>query len=474
MGTGGGVVGSNTAPSVFASLARGAEAALAQSASRGWALGGTVDAGTDPSYPLPGTYQPVPGLLEFDMRTLAFRNLTSPEMISALGGPHRSTVQGAVGQYIGGWGAREEKRQGGGEGEDGLVFFMAGTRPGVIPYVTSSTEYIDFGNLSIYEPATGRWFWQKATGDVPVGRMHTCTASTSGRTGSTEIFLFGGYNERLNTTFDDVHILTIPGFNWFRVNPSSTPTPRCWHACVTAGKGRRQMIAVGGVRPEFRWPRIWTDRDSLPQGIGVLDMTSLTWRDSFDASLPEYEQPDVVKQWYAGSGLSFVPWSSNEVKTLFLDGYAARQRAFNEGRDPAATPNSTSSDTGNPDDSMRDADRSAPVATIVGAVLGSVAFLVLCVLLLCVCYRKRQRRYAAQLAAEEEERAVVAMRRAGTGELDVENNHAELHGSSVTRHELPAREEVTKPASYPPAELDGEREKWPVLTSSSERNGKRE
>lgn len=46
-------------------------------------------------------------------------------------------------------------------------------------------------------------------------------------THSKHSFLFGCGNLRLSMTFDDVHVLTLPGFSWARINPTT--------ACCTAG-----------------------------------------------------------------------------------------------------------------------------------------------------------------------------------------------------------------------------------------------
>jgi hypothetical protein len=80
-------------------------------------------------------------------------------------------------------------------------------------------------------------------------------------------YIFGGYNDQTETTFDEVYVLSLPGFHWFRA-PYDPAVPRALPACVVAGK--RQMISVGGSNVGLRDPDPWRN------GIGVFDLTQLT------------------------------------------------------------------------------------------------------------------------------------------------------------------------------------------------------
>lgn len=116
-------------------------------------------------------------------------------------------------------------------------------------------------------------------------------------------FLYGGWDGTFNadTNFDsfNVYILTLPAFVWILapINTSrsqSFASHRAGSSCQVVG---RQMISVGGWDPtsteEFSPPDPWQ------YGIGVLDMTALTWNMSFQPSAEEYLQPDVVNSYYA-------------------------------------------------------------------------------------------------------------------------------------------------------------------------------
>ncbi len=99
-------------------------------------------------------------------------------------------------------------------------------------------------------------------------------------------FVYGGWDA--TRTFDDVYVLTIPGFQWFKGPPG---TPRMGNRCVV-GAGR-QMISIGGLLNGS-----WAIPDPWLEGIGVLDMTELQWVPGFDAGAAAYDSPQVVKDWY--------------------------------------------------------------------------------------------------------------------------------------------------------------------------------
>jgi hypothetical protein len=122
-----------------------------------------------------------------------------------------------------------------------------------------------------------------------------------------------------------VFILTIPGFNWFPVAQSNqtSPGPRSYHSCDLVGN--RQALLFGGVAYEnkttleiFRGGAFTTD--PLTQGIGIFDMSTLTWSDSYDANAPRYEQPQIVADWYASANPDSVDWTSDKLRALFEDG----------------------------------------------------------------------------------------------------------------------------------------------------------
>lgn len=111
-------------------------------------------------------------------------------------------------------------------------------------------------------------------------------------------FVFGGQDTIAKSTAEDLYVLTLPGFVWTKLdNPQGGA--RTDHVCVVAGK--RQMVTVGGIKrlgggDSFRLA------DPFPQGLGVFDMTELSWGTDFKADAAEYESPQIVQDWYDKNG----------------------------------------------------------------------------------------------------------------------------------------------------------------------------
>ena len=62
-------------------------------------------------------------------------------------------------------------------------------------------------------------------------------------------------------------------------------------------------MSIGGLdNPEAgqfdQWGNYKTP-DPFMQGIGILDMTSMMWKSSYEAEPPPYTSPQVVKEWYS-------------------------------------------------------------------------------------------------------------------------------------------------------------------------------
>lgn len=90
---------------------------------------------------------------------------------------------------------------------------------------------------------------------------------------------------------DDIHILSIPGFQWFQVDAKSTP-PKIFHACAALPGGQ---IAVSGgmaVEKQYEVQDVWNN------SLGIFDMGTLEWSDKYDADKTDYETPRVIQDWY--------------------------------------------------------------------------------------------------------------------------------------------------------------------------------
>lgn len=98
-------------------------------------------------------------------------------------------------------------------------------------------------------------------------------------------FIHGDMNYAIGLAFDDVYVLTIPGFTWFKA-PHGSGAPRVLHICEIIGN--RQLVTVGGVDPAGQKNRVlgtvYQVPDPLAQGIGIFDMSAMEWMPSCNAT----------------------------------------------------------------------------------------------------------------------------------------------------------------------------------------------
>ena len=97
-----------------------------------------------------------------------------------------------------------------------------------------------------------------------------------------------------NTALDEVWVLSLPAFAWFKANYTAE-TNRWRQSCNVVGN--RQMITVGGqnINDQNLGQQ---SRDPFVQGVGIFDLTEMTWSSGYDAHAAPYVTPQVVKDWY--------------------------------------------------------------------------------------------------------------------------------------------------------------------------------
>ncbi|PMD34733.1 hypothetical protein L207DRAFT_516883 [Hyaloscypha variabilis F] len=267
-------------------------------------------------------------------------------------------------------------------GKDGIIVFLGGDIPTTQAYV-GGAALAEFSDITIYDISTGNYYQQTATGlAIPLGRIQFCaTGAAAADNSSFEIFIYGGSGDgTLNTNdltadqavdFGKVYILSLPAFTWIQA-PDVSATQRSAHSCRTIGN--RQMVSIGGIvnnNSTFTDP--WTN------GLGIFDMTELTWGFNYDATAAPYVPSKAVTAYYNSSSRYPSSWANSDLKTIFKD-------------TGATTVNGTSSPTGAP------AARKTYTGAIVGSVLGGLALIA--VLVVCVfffCMRLGSRREKSRL-----------------------------------------------------------------------------
>ncbi|KAI1410830.1 hypothetical protein F5Y13DRAFT_166908 [Hypoxylon sp. FL1857] len=346
----------------FSQLRRPVGAAFTQSAHVGYALGGQATSMTD-------------SLVQKDYPGYALTDLVSYNFDSG-----RWTNTSTVGQY-GGYGTSLNARA---EyvpfGPNGLLLFLGGAETPVDATDHSIVEPT-WNVVYLHDPVTGKWYRQPTTGERPPVVERACSVGVQGPNNTYEIFIYGGNSDQIDGTSSDVHVLSLPGFNFFDAH--SPGTPRADHGCAVVGRGKRQMLSYGGVDGgQFLRDPTMTP-DPWKQGLGVYDMTEMKWVDSYDPTASNYESPAVVSDWYANGGMDTVAWC-DDLKGLIL----------NNTSDTYSAPGNSSST-----DSSTDGSR-VKTSVIVGSTVGGVAVLSITSTLVFLVVRWRRRRRQSTVVAE--------------------------------------------------------------------------
>ncbi|KAG8158440.1 hypothetical protein KVR01_011562 [Diaporthe batatas] len=305
---------------------------------------------------------PTPGLLTYDMETRSWANESASPGFNGYGTSYYGAAACAEN-----FGQRGVFFPIGGIVSDGLRTFDVDTDSGGI--------LNDFSvELKFYDVEQDKWYAQQTSGAKPDARDHHCVAGVEGPNGTYDIYMYGGNDERNDLgdrILSDLYILSLPGFVWFRAN--TTSPARSSHACIVANTqtGSRQMLVVGGtgtgnVSGRFTRPDVWA------QGIGVLDLPSLSWKDRYDADAGPYEPPQAVADWYANGGLDSVVWNSDDVKALFIR--SDNKSSTGSSNDSTHLDNEPSTDPSNGSPSNEDPhpDNKSSNGPIIGGVVGGV------------------------------------------------------------------------------------------------------
>lgn len=98
-------------------------------------------------------------------------------------------------------------------------------------------------------------------------------------------YLYGGRGAN-NVFFDDMWVLSLPSFTWTKLYEGKSP--RFGHTCHQVAE--RTLLTVGGI-VDFNYSG---NCDWEFKGVGVMDISTLTWGSVFDANPKAYEVPGVV------------------------------------------------------------------------------------------------------------------------------------------------------------------------------------
>ncbi|KAK1826385.1 hypothetical protein QBC39DRAFT_364592 [Podospora conica] len=338
-GNGGGSWGieSPQNPNLFSGLLPAEVVALATVNNTMYGIGGVASAWSTPSLTVD---QVVPGMITFNMDTKEWTNETGTKSPIA-------TLTAGRAQYLPSFGPQ------------GLIIVMGGHAPRAdLPPTIGNSRLNEFDTLTFFDPVTRQTYSQTATGDIPpFPRAGFCTAEFQNKQGGHEIFVFGGESTLTKVRYEDAYVLSLPAFVWTKL-PDSPFGGRAFFACAAVGKS--QILTVGGL--EFTTP----GKDDAPMGLQIFDMNAMQWKDRYDATLGDYERPDVISAFYTSGGLDKVQWSSKEVQSLFVTNSGGSQGAG------GGNGGSGSNGSGNGNSNTPQNEASSPAGTSAGAIAGGV------------------------------------------------------------------------------------------------------
>lgn len=158
------------------------------------------------------------------------------------------------------------------------------------------------------------------------------------------------------------------------------------------------MLSIGGDQ-EFKQSALKTP-DPWTKGLGIFDMTTLSWTNAYDAAAPAYEQPSLVSQFYVNNSRYPISWGDPELQSIFTtpNGIANVSRGSNGGSHSSNGGNNGSNSGDNNTSSITITSRVVDGA--VGGVIGSIAVLAIISLLIQRRYKRKgkQNRGLAELS----------------------------------------------------------------------------
>ncbi|KAK7535017.1 uncharacterized protein J3D65DRAFT_629765 [Phyllosticta citribraziliensis] len=235
----------------------------------------------------------------------------------------------------------------------------------------------NMADIFIFDIASSTWYNITATGDIPDPRIEFCAGlSAAPDDSSFQISIHGGWSQERTIALNDVYVLTVPGFQWIKINSTGDPDTadnkyagRHRHKCEVWDQ--RQLLVVGG--------EVYANGSTLNNNcnatahppIKVLDTTSFVWRTEFRTN-QTYEVPEVVYSVIGGnsSGGANVTapqggWNSTRLENIFNQ-TVARDTYVPPSGSSTNSPTATSS-------SLPGSGSSSHAGAIAGGVLGGLA-----------------------------------------------------------------------------------------------------
>lgn len=254
-------------------------------------------------------------------------------------------------------------------------------------YIKSSGEWASnwqaFDTVQVLDIASGTWYDQVTTGNVPPFRMQYCMAGAASSNRTYEIIVYAGWNNTLgeySISFDAAYVLSLPSFNWFKADYEAT-SPRHALRCEHIGGG--QILTVGGLDTSQhdasnQYRGVFHTVDNFPQGLGIFDLSTMSFADSFAANRTTYDYADALSTYYQTRDRVSSSMGDSLRAVFSVENFTTSATAVSGSSSGSAgsSGGSSSSSSGGDSDSGTAADSesgSSSVGAIAGGVVGGVA-----------------------------------------------------------------------------------------------------
>ncbi|KAF3941118.1 hypothetical protein ABW19_dt0208848 [Dactylella cylindrospora] len=245
---------------------------------------------------------------------------------------------------------------------------------------------VAMSDINVYDIASGKWYYQTATGQVPESRRLFCAGVASDKARNIHnIYLYGGASTPSSPFYnadgyDDTYILTIPTFEWTKYWPDTDINSNPHNSLTCNVIDNRQMLIIGGWFPR---DTVIKDCDAQKSyGVHNLDLSgenNTLWK-PYTPELGDYEIPTTVAAKLNGPTPTSVYYNHPDLSTYLTRTPTATPRAATRS---LPTPTSSPSPSGG---------LSQSVKIIIGVVAGVVSISIIGAVIFCVSktIRKRQ------------------------------------------------------------------------------------
>lgn len=177
-------------------------------------------------------------------------------------------------------------------GTDGVLISLGGM---------NDDNLYPMNSVEVYDPKNEVWYLQETTGGTPEPRIEFCVAGVASTNRTFDIFVYAGWdNVDTSSTYDEVFVLSLPSFHWFKANYDSI-YPRHGLTCEHVGGG--QVLSIGGIDTSkvgttsaYNGP--FSTIDPFDQGLSIFDLSTLGFASSYTANRSEYTLSTIIQDYY--------------------------------------------------------------------------------------------------------------------------------------------------------------------------------